>query len=83
MLTPLPAVFLESSMSKAAAEQTFVFNSLLIKKSITRGSIQKTVCDKCFVTVLSGTNIIYSIVMRTHLPVGWGLQNHFAKSASL
>lgn len=45
----------------------FVFNSLLIKKSITGGSIQNTVCDKCCVTVLSGTNIIYSIKLRVHI----------------
>lgn len=45
----------------------FVFNSLLIKKSITGGSIQNTVCDKCCVTVLSGTNIIYSIKLCVHI----------------
>ena len=66
---PLTAVLLESSISKAAAaaEQTLVFSSLLLKKSITGGSIQNTVWDKHCVTVLAGTNIIYSIKLCVHI----------------
>lgn len=83
MLMPLPAVFLESSMSKAAAtaapEQTFVFSSLLIKKSITQGSIQNTVCDKCCVTVLSGT-ISFTALSYVYIPAcGLGLAKSFCK----
>lgn len=85
MLMPLPAVVLESSMSKAAAttEQTFVFNSLLIMKSITQGSIQNTVCDKRCVTALSGTNIIYSIKLCVHTCLWAGTCKIILQSASL
>lgn len=81
MSKPSPAGFLERSTPKvAAAEQIYVLNSPLIKKSITWGTTEHGLWQSVTRVVLQCFSSTFQQQVRcVSVPPGWGWQSHIAK----